>query len=64
MPGKCVFNELWLEKDEYKRWLEAVPDNVYKYRCKLCRVTRKLESMGESALSSHMIGKCFQKLNI
>lgn len=59
MPGKCAFNELWLEKSEYQRWLAAVSTDVYKFRCKLCRCTLELACMGESALTSHMKGKFF-----
>ena len=56
MPGKCSFYELWLLKAEYQSWIEVVPSDVYKARCKFCRTILELPNMGESALKGHM--KC------
>ncbi|XP_063218747.1 uncharacterized protein LOC134529009 [Bacillus rossius redtenbacheri] len=55
MPGKCVFNILWLEKEQYKKWLSRDPDK-HKARCRLCCKVFDIGNMGESALKAHMAG--------
>ncbi|CAL1270347.1 unnamed protein product [Larinioides sclopetarius] len=56
MPGSCVFNALWLTRQEYSTWI-AVSDSRTKARCRLCLKDFDIGKMGESALKSHMAGK-------
>ena len=51
--GKNKFQESWLNKEEYKVWLEK---GVIEYaaRCKLCRKEICVDNMGKSFLKSHM----------
>ena len=58
MPGNCTFNELWLEKEEFKSWLRKDPLKCKGY-CVYCKKTIDVSAMGESALRSHAKGKCF-----
>lgn len=53
MAGKCVFNDLWIKKPEYKLWLQRNMKDVHSARCTLCHKTIVISSMGESALKSH-----------
>ncbi|CAL1299581.1 unnamed protein product [Larinioides sclopetarius] len=53
MPGSCVFNALWLTRQEYS----TVSDSRTKARCRLCLKDFDIGKMGESALKSHMAGK-------
>ena len=57
MPGRCHFNEKWLEKDGYKTWLRKDDKNPNKAFCFACKKSIDLNVMGESALVSHMKGK-------
>ena len=57
MPGRCHFNEKWLEKDGYKSWLRKDNKDPNKAFCFACKKSIKLNVMGESALVSHMKGK-------
>ena len=56
MPGRCHFNEKWLEKDEYKSWLQKDDKNPNKAFCFACKKSIDLIVMGESALVVHMKG--------
>lgn len=51
--GKCVFNEAWLAVSDFRGWLEAVPTNRYEARCRLCKKTIQLGTLGVKALESH-----------
>jgi len=57
MPGRCHFNEKWLEKDGYKSWLRKDDKNPNKAFCFACKKSIDLNVMGESALVSYMKGK-------
>ena len=57
MPGRCHFNEKWLEKDAYKSWLQKDDKNSNKVFCFGCKKSINLNVMGESTLVSHMKGK-------
>jgi len=57
MPGKCVFNKLWLDNTNYKEWILTVDDDPHKAKCSLCMKQIDLARMGESALRVHMKGK-------
>ena len=56
MPGRCHFNEKWLEKKAYtcKSWLRKDVKNSNKAFCFACNKTIDLNVMGKSALVSHM----------
>lgn len=54
MPGKCKFYDSWLSFDPYKNWFLKVPADVHLARCTICKNV-KLDTMGESALKSHVI---------
>ena len=51
------FNQEWLSKEEYKRWLMPVPEDMTKAKCRLCSKTFLLSNMGEIAIKSHASGK-------
>ena len=53
MAGKCIFNNSWLEKPEYKTWLQRNVSDVYTARCTMCYKNFSVASMGESAVKSH-----------
>ena len=36
MPGKCVFNDSWLQEKEYKSWLKKDPKNKHAAVCVAC----------------------------
>ena len=57
MPGRCHFNERWLEKDAYKSWLRKDDKNSNKAFCFACKKSINLNVMGGSAFVSHMRGK-------
>ncbi|GBM28847.1 hypothetical protein AVEN_53716-1 [Araneus ventricosus] len=50
MPGKCIFNKLWLD---YKDWI-ATDEDPHKANFRICLKKLDLSSMGELALKSHM----------
>ena len=54
---KCVFSRSWLLNPLYKKWLGEVSGAKHKARCILCMKDVDISSVGESALTSHMIGK-------
>ncbi|XP_056262502.1 uncharacterized protein LOC130188267 isoform X3 [Pseudoliparis swirei] len=54
--GKCKFNNIWLEKNEYF-WLRSVPGNAYQASCVMCRKTFQLGTMGIRAVESHVKSK-------
>lgn len=56
MPGKCIFNPLWLSKDEYTQWLRST-ENKNKAKCAWCFKEIDISNMGEAALKMHMKGK-------
>ncbi|GBN63461.1 hypothetical protein AVEN_148793-1, partial [Araneus ventricosus] len=54
MPGgKCVFNPLWLNKQNYKTWLSSTNDK-HKAKCSLCNKEIDIGRMGEYAVKAHM----------
>nr|KAI8745326.1 KAAdult enhancer factor 1 [Biomphalaria glabrata] len=67
--GKCYFSNQWLEKIEYKLWLQSDPKNVRNAVCRICEKTFDVSNMGEHALKSHAKGlnhkrevDCIQKV--
>ena len=52
---QTYFTNEWLQKLEYKGWLEAGADDTTAY-CKKCRKHFKLSNMGETAIKSHLKG--------
>lgn len=51
MPGTCIFQELWLQNDEFKDWVLKVDDRLVK--CKVCKTIANLSHMEEEDLHSH-----------
>lgn len=56
MPGKCKFQDAWLEKEIYKDWLMRDVHDIHSARCRACCRFIKLQTMGEAALTSHAGG--------
>ncbi|XP_055079199.1 uncharacterized protein LOC117373300 isoform X2 [Periophthalmus magnuspinnatus] len=56
MPGKCKFQNAWLEKDIYRDWLMRDVHDIHSARCRACCKFIKLQTMGEAALTSHAGG--------
>ena len=54
--GKCKFNETWMDRIAYRKWLKPVKDHVYEAFCILCKKRIQLGTMGQGALDSH--AKC------
>ena len=54
---KTHFNGDWLADPKYKDWLQSVPGDLFKARCRICCVTMDLSNMGKGALRSHSEGK-------
>ena len=61
MPGKCKFQETWLQKKDYKDWLKR-RNNPYTAMCSLCLKTLQLGSMGEAIIRQHAKGSKHQNL--
>ena len=57
MPGRCHFNEKWLEKDAFKSRLRKDDKNSNKPFSFACNKSIDLNVMGKSALLSHMKDK-------
>ncbi|GBM43030.1 hypothetical protein AVEN_215164-1 [Araneus ventricosus] len=55
MPGKCMFNPLWVVKEEYADWLRST-ENKNKAKCIWCAKEIDISNMGEAALKTHMKG--------
>ena len=53
MPGRCHFNEKWLEKDAYKTWLQKDEKNSNKAFRFACKKSIDLNVMGKSACKKH-----------
>lgn len=56
MPGKCKFQDAWLQRDIYKDWLMRDVHDIHSARCRACGKFIKLQTMGEAALTSHAGG--------
>ena len=54
------FNRDWMNKEEYKDWLEPDPMDNTNARCRICVKTFTLSNMGEPAVKSHAQGKKHQ----
>ena len=55
------FKEDWLTDPDYVLWLSKVKDDDTAARCKLCKSTFKLSTMGQSSLTDHANGKKHKK---
>lgn len=53
--GKCRFNDNWLDDEKYSGWLQKTTE--YEVRCRLCKKTIQLGTMGCRALDAHMKGE-------
>ena len=54
--GKCVFNRKWLSDAKFS-WVKEFKGDKHKAMCCVCNKVIDKESMGESALKSHMKGE-------
>ena len=59
MPGLCKFNEAWLEKDCYKRWLKWVGSDWWKAYCIYCKRNIDIASMGEGNHAKGKLTYCY-----
>lgn len=55
MPGKCWFQDNWLDNVDFKDLLIKLDD--HRAKCAICKTVIFLSNMGESALRSHASGK-------
>ena len=51
--GKCIFKKIWLQNSLYSSWIEESSDK-YEAKCKFCKESIKLSTMGERSLKYHM----------
>lgn len=51
---KCYFQDIWLQKDEFKEWLASCGRLTDRARCLLCKKSFDVSNMGLSAVTSHM----------
>ena len=51
--AKTKFNPLWLEKKEYKPWLDKCDKSIYDAYCKFFQKSFSLSKMAEHAIISH-----------
>lgn len=61
MPGKCCFNETWLEVDDWKLWLRPGKDK-YNASCLKCHKEFYLGHSGKGAVKTHIKGKRHQEI--
>ena len=54
MAKKTLFNESWLEEEEYKLWLEKDSNSKNSFRCKFCCSKISHSNIGERAHESQM----------
>jgi len=63
MPGKCLFNKLWLKNCDYAGWLAIHPKGLHSMAfCRVCDKGFDISNMGEAALKSHTKGSKHQNL--
>ena len=53
---KCLFQDIWLEDENYKQWLQKVQSNLSIARCKICVKDINIGTHGVTALNSHAKG--------
>ncbi|KAK0070942.1 hypothetical protein PV325_013818, partial [Microctonus aethiopoides] len=51
------FRQAWLKENNFKTWLESVPDNPEKAKCKVCNTLMKAE---KSVLDNHIKSQSHQ----
>ena len=57
MPGQYYFQASWLDKPEFKGWLENVPGCRSSAHCLVCRKVFSMKNLGVSAFSVHGKGQ-------
>ena len=60
--GLCLFQDSWLRDPAFKDWIERDGNNVRNARCKICKKTIDIASMGRTAVKFHGNGKKHQEL--
>ncbi|XP_063243096.1 uncharacterized protein LOC134542628 [Bacillus rossius redtenbacheri] len=56
MPGKCHFQEMWLEEEGWRTWLRKGKDKFFGF-CSLCKKQIDVSHSGVNAIKSHEKGK-------
>ena len=56
MPGKCSFQDIWLQKPEFKDWLVKVKEGNSSAQCSLCKKRLSIANSGVSQVISHSTG--------
>ena len=56
MPGKYKFQDLWLEDEEWKKWLRRGNDK-YSAFCCFCKKTFDISHSGVNCVKAHAKGK-------
>jgi hypothetical protein len=54
---RSLFNSEWIDKTlnpDFSSWIQAVPNNRFLARCRVCMKNFTLSNMGRAAVSSHM----------
>lgn len=54
-PKKTIFNNLWLEEEEFKPWLRKDNSDINCGYCVFCKKCFSLSNMGRKALISHSV---------
>eukprot|EP00745_Piridium_sociabile_P019341 TRINITY_DN29246_c0_g2_i5.p2 TRINITY_DN29246_c0_g2~~TRINITY_DN29246_c0_g2_i5.p2 ORF type:complete len:121 (+),score=14.85 TRINITY_DN29246_c0_g2_i5:120-482(+) len=54
MPGKCSFQDRWLQDKDFKTWVLRDPVDKTKAKCGVCATSLNIANMGEAALKVHM----------
>ncbi|KAK2138959.1 hypothetical protein LSH36_2157g00005 [Paralvinella palmiformis] len=57
MPGQYYFQASWLDKPEFKGWLENVPGCRSSAHCLVCHKVFSMKNLGVSAVSVHGKGQ-------
>lgn len=61
MPGKCRFQQVWLEEDLWRLWLRQGRDDRSAF-CSLCKKNIDVSHSGVNEVKSHAKGKKHQQL--
>lgn len=50
----CKFNQVWLQQDDFKNWLQSINEDDEKARCTVCSTTFNIKWDGIKAVKTHM----------
>ena len=54
MPGKCKFQDRWLNERQFSKWIARAGTLLNEANCCVCQKSFDVSSIGEEALRSHM----------